>query len=674
MSEAPSLVLSVPSAPNISFQTVSAGVTSFNGLIGGLTLSGAGSVYVTNDGRYIIVSGSANAGGGGTGAVTQNELWATGTVLNVKIDALSGWVSNALTQTGATLIALINGLGTSGVTSVNSATGAISLTGAGSVSIFRNGNTFTISGLVSGGSAGDVTFSQLAATGSYLESLITGQSGYNATSYALRSSLISPFTYTSGTTVNLSIDSTGASQNLGIYITGVSTNLTITNQYNGANGVIILNKLYGGTGSITLPTGSYIVNNPGTNVVALSTGASGYDVLSFVYDANRPYWAVSTLSGAAITSSVSAGSGTLLNVTGSSYLANATITGVGGVVVSLVGPNLIRISGGTAAGTVTQSQLDALSGFSLTPPQTNLAGGTSLNLNTIYYDSFSANRALTFNGSPAASSFVTLRANVTSYSEVGFPSSYRVGQLGTVTGLAFSPGNHEISWLYSDSKWWLADSSGPLSNFSANRGPIGTDDYRTGYSAGSRWIDTSVTGLYECVDSSSGNAVWIRINNPTGIFTHLYINGVQITGNGGGGGVSTSQLEATGQALMARDLVVSGTVTTGMSPPFIIQSGASISLTIDSTKAMQNLKVIVTGTPTPLTINGVYNGANGIMIVDKRYAGTGQITLPVNSYVVNGVSGILPLFSGANTLNVFSFAYDETRAYWVGSTITGAPI
>lgn len=992
MPESPSISLSTPqvpiasfvigSGPSTAFSAFGAGVTSLNGQIGGVNISGAGSVYVTNDGRLIIVSGSASAGGGGgTGAVTQADLAATGALLNLRIDSLSGWAASAqnLYQTGATLYALING-SSAGVISVNGASGALNLTGAGTVTVTRAGQLLTISGMVSGG-AGDVTFSQLAATGSYLESLVTGASGYSANTYATKAQLTSTGVTLGGqiTTVASNLTTTGSVLNgritglsgysdttfatkvqltntgvtFGARIDTVSANIsatgsTLDNKINGLSGyssgvyaaktdlintgntlvasintvatnlattgsdlfnrdlsisgalalrltntgVILGDRIaqtgqaawtaaqnnatnlsgnLGATGSILISlisaasagvsslngssgvmsivgagvvtvttngqtitvsgssgaggggdvtsaqltltgqtlgakidtlsgysdntfatkaqltstgvtlgsridtvvsnlastgttldakitslsgysdstfatrtnltaTGSQLYNFSaavsgnltqsgvalgsrigiveantlanainlsgrltstgvllgaridtltsnvaanaanlsgaltltgvtlidkinsvsgwatgrfltgligGSNItvqnnldgtftvsssatVASSTGAyifrtnitngvttqfvpfpvtlggqpkvlvsvgnntnntvlpyqvsgitsTGYWLIFGNSVSNTGYFAetLSTTTDTGLAISVinqtinNVSSGSSLTVTGSSTLSAANFVGVGGAIVWRSGDSTVVISGGAGgggAGDVTQAQLNAVSGFFLTPPQINLNGGTGLRVNTYYYDTLSTNRTLGFNGTVTSGSFITLRANVTNYSQLSIPNSYEIGGMGITSGLNLSPGNHILSWTYTDNKWWLTDSASAIT-VSAPYAPRNTDDYLSGYQAGaSFWLDTSVTGLYVCLNDSISGAVWYRVNNPTGVFSSVLLSGQTLTANAStlylngtafstGAGATVENLATTGTILNNRITSLSG--------------------------------------------------------------------------------------------------------------------
>ncbi|HYD48191.1 MAG TPA: hypothetical protein VEB21_07585, partial [Terriglobales bacterium] len=158
---------------------------------------------------------------------------------------------------------------------------------------------------------------------------------------------------------------------------------------------------------------------------------------------------------------------------------------------------------------VTSLTTDLAAKAPLNPTQPDLASGTALTIGERYYDDFSANRTLTFSGTPASGNSVVLRANVTAATTLTVPTSYRLGSSSSTTSVFLPPGNHEVSWVYADGKWWMADSSGQLYNFSGTTAPTVNDDAGDGFSVGSVWIDVTGDAIYFCVDSSTGAAVWV---------------------------------------------------------------------------------------------------------------------------------------------------------------------
>lgn len=718
-----------------------------------------------NKGWHILTGAG---GGGSTGDVTSAQLTATGQVLGAKIDSLSGYsdstfatipnlaatgqtlwnasqgnatnLSGNLTATGAALIArdaaISGGLearialtgqtawthgqnnatnlsgrltatgaaliqrdldisgalvqritaAANGVSTLNALSGVLNILGTGTVTVTTNGQNIIVSGAsgAGGGSAGQAQLSP-------------------------------GFTYATGGVVNLSVDNTKASQNLEIRATG-DVILNVSSSYDGANGTVIIYKTFAGTGSLTLPSGAVIANGLGATVMPLSTGASGYDFASFIYDNARSYWAISTLSGVSNVSAGGGGTGTRLSVTGSSFLATANIIAIGSASAYISGGNTIVISGGAigtgggGAGDVTQAQLLATSGDLLNRPQLNLNGGTVLTGNVVYYDGFNANRILTFAGASNPGAFITLRANVSGTYTLNFPSSYRAGEQGATTGITIPPGNQEISWIRADNKWWMLDSASAIS-ISAPNGPTNIDDQRSGYGAGaSYWFDSTVSGLYVCLNAATSGAAWYRINSPTGVFassiilngqtltttgSSLYVNGVLVSGGGGGAGGTGTQVSVTGSAFLPianfigvggtmvwrsglSTIVVSGASGAGgsvgqsqLSPGFVYATGGVVNLTVNSSKTVQNLEVTATGNVI-LNISGPYDGCAGTVIIYKTYGGTGSLTPPAGSVIINGLGATtIPLSTGASGYDAVSFVYDVNRPYWAVSTLSG---
>lgn len=194
-------------------------------------LLGSGLLTATGNALYV------NGAGMGGGDVTSAQLTSTGVQLGAKIDSVSGWAASAanLTATGATLISLISAA-SAGVSSLNGASGVLTLQGAGSVLVTTDGQTITASGsradaIALSGQLGllsgyaDTTFAtkgSLAATGqqAYLAALNNGLnlSGALAASGAVLGARID--------TVTANLTLTG--QTLDARVTTVATNLTAT--------------------------------------------------------------------------------------------------------------------------------------------------------------------------------------------------------------------------------------------------------------------------------------------------------------------------------------------------------------------------------------------------------------------------------------------------------------
>jgi mucin-19 len=151
-------------------QALSAVKVTGSNVVNAPNFSGIGGTQVILSGSMVLISG----GGAGAGDVTLAQL-----------NSLSGWAASAnnLTQTGATLISLISAAST-GVSTLNGASGVLNILGAGNVTVTTVGQNITVSG--SGGdTSAFATIVNLAATGSTLDSKINSLSGWSASAVNL---------------------------------------------------------------------------------------------------------------------------------------------------------------------------------------------------------------------------------------------------------------------------------------------------------------------------------------------------------------------------------------------------------------------------------------------------------------------------------------------------------
>lgn len=221
-----------------------------------------------------------------------------------------------------------------------------------------------------------------------------------------------------------------------------------------------------------------------------------------------------------------------VKVSGSSVINTANFTGYGTTMVFWSGGTIFVSGAPTAAGgsqadsinlsgqlaltgTNLYNMLTGASGWLLAQPQVNLASGTGLLLNTVYYDNLTGVRILTISGTPLDSNFVTLYLNVTGLATLGFPTGYRLGSQGFTTGLNLSSGFHAVSFTRSNGRWVIDDTTSPLSALDV-RAPTALDNITGGYDIGSRWVNTTNNFLYECTSSAAGAAVWSLLNNFSG--------------------------------------------------------------------------------------------------------------------------------------------------------------
>lgn len=244
-----------------SAQLTSTGVqlgVSINALSGyaNATFATITNLGATGQSLYRLITGLS--GEAVTDYATKVSLTTTGQTLGAKIDSVSGWAASAanLTATGATLLGLITAA-SAGVSSLNGASGALSLVGAGNVSVTTAGQVITVSGntgdyatfatrtmltdtgVLLGGRIDTLT-TNLATSGSNLYRLITGLSGEAVTDYATKVNVT-----LTGQTLGAKVDSVSgwaaSAANLGATgsvldgrITTVATNLTLTGQTLGA--------------------------------------------------------------------------------------------------------------------------------------------------------------------------------------------------------------------------------------------------------------------------------------------------------------------------------------------------------------------------------------------------------------------------------------------------------
>lgn len=70
-----------------------------------------------------------------------------------------------------------------------------------------------------------------------------------------------------------------------------------------------------------------------------------------------------------------------------------------------------------------------------------------------------------------------------------------------------------LMWDDSEGVLVWAEGSGAFNNLSATTDPTTSNDNTQGYSVGSFWINVSLDRIYQCVDASTGAAIWGRLNS-----------------------------------------------------------------------------------------------------------------------------------------------------------------
>jgi len=370
------VTVSGPQGPRGTDGTGVAGIrVTGSSLLPAPNLIGTGSVSVFLDGNTIYFSGVDTSFSGVSGLLNQKidtlsgflygTIVATGNAAINYTNSVGTIISGNLTQSGITLMGLIN-VASGGVKSINGVSGALTLTGAGNISVTNAGNIFTISGNT-GTYANFATVANLQSTGQ--------QAWTAANSNAIN--LSGNLTQT-GITLNGKIDSisgwagnsSGALNSI-IIATG---NAAITHS-NGIGSIL--------SGNITA-TGATLLNsiaqtgqqawtaaqNNATNLSgSLTTTGSTLDskinslsgfatnVLSGGLQSQIAQTGAAAISYSNSVASIISGnltaSGQLLSavkVTGSSVINIADFTGIGGAIVFYSG-NKIFISGGaTSAG------------------------------------------------------------------------------------------------------------------------------------------------------------------------------------------------------------------------------------------------------------------------------------------------------------------------------------
>lgn len=135
----------------------------------------------------------------------------------------------------------------------------------------------------------------------------------------------------------------------------------------------------------------------------------------------------------------------------------------------------------------------------------DLAGATSLNIGTHYFDNLSAIRTLSFSGTPANASSVSVLFTVSGGPiTLTFPSCKRVSQANTtITTLPIPTGIHTLTWFYVNSTWYLFDTVPGVVDL-AGTGVTGTLPAGNG--------GTGVTSL----GASVAAALQTALNNATG--------------------------------------------------------------------------------------------------------------------------------------------------------------
>lgn len=521
-------------------------------------------------------------------ALTGQQAWGAA-------DANGRNLSGNLTQTGIQLQSIVGLTGAALYALITNASGQavtdyatkpnLALTGSGLYTLMTN-----MSGQLNTNHA---TVANLALTGSGLYALITGLSGQAVSTYATIANLAA-----TGQQLGATIALTGSGlytlitgmsgQANTTYATAANLALTGTQAWSAAN-----NNGINLSGALT-QTGiqlQALVALTGSGLYAMITGESGAANVRFAATGAALIQRDLDISGAL--QALIAGGGSVVKVSGSAAIPTADFTGIGSVSVVYSGGKVfvsgaasaagstadaINLSGQLAlTGTNLYNLITGASGWLLSQPQVNLAGGTGLLLNTIYYDNITGLRVLTISGAPLDSNAITLFFNVTGITAtLGFPTGFRIGSSGPVTGLLFSSGNQAITFTRSNGQWLIDDTSAPL-NISTTRPPTVLDSITGGYDIGSRWVNSTNRTLYECVDATPGAAVWSLLNSFSGFSTSTSGQIIFNSGNAGLYGDSNLKWDS-----ITPTLNINQTATLSDNPIAIGGSGINIQLNVQN--------------------------------------------------------------------------------------------
>lgn len=153
-------------------------------------------------------------------------------------------------------------------------------------------------------------------------------------------------------------------------------------------------------------------------------------------------------------------------------------------------------------------------------PRTDLGAISNGSSNALalqtYYQGTTAVAAftITFSGTPAEGSTVSLKLLATAVTTVTIPSCKRLGEVNAAsTTCVVWPGNHILSWVYINGEYLFSDTLGPLNNLAATAAPTVNDDTGDGYQIGSRWVDVTNDNEYVCTDATLTAALW-KWTNP----------------------------------------------------------------------------------------------------------------------------------------------------------------
>lgn len=282
---------------------------------------------------YVNIVGAGNVAIGSDGGQTiivSGVVSSGAGVTQGQLDSLSGWSASA-TNLAATGSYLFSLISGGGVSSINGAAGPLTFAGTGAITITQQGSAFIVSG-VSG-----VTPTNLASTGQ--QAWVAGEN--NA--------------------LNLSGNLTTTGATLFARDTSISGGLEARLSLSGYTTILYASGVSGG---LQAQLGGFA-----TNATVAATGQQAWTAA----DTNARNLSGNLTQTGALLSAV--------KVTGSNLLQVANFSGLGGTLVIQSG-SFVLISGAAGGGGgVTQAQLDSLSGYSASAANLFTTGATLVTLN-----------------------------------------------------------------------------------------------------------------------------------------------------------------------------------------------------------------------------------------------------------------------------------------------------
>lgn len=417
---------------------------------------------------------------------------------------------------GAIVTQIVGGAGTPVQVTGSGPLSTANFTGLGNVVVSVAGTTVRISGTAS---AGDVTASQLTATGVVLGAKIDSLSGWSASATNLAAT---------GTTLNNRINTT-------------QSNLT--------------------SSGITL----------GNQITSLSGWAASESNLSTT--GNTLFQRDLDISGA-LASQIAGGAGTPIQITGSSNLTAANFTGLGGITISLLN-TVVTISGAanevtsaqlTSTGVTLGAKIDSLSGWSAS--LVNLAStGSTLDNKIVSVSGWAASLANLYStGSVLDNKIVSLSGWAASAANLAATGTTLDGRINTLTNNLTSTGITLGIELNSLSGWAASSANlaqtgtildGRINTLTVNLGTTGTTLFQRDLDISGALASQIVGGAGTPVQvTGSSNLSAANFTGLGGITVSLL--GSTVTISSAAGEVTAAQLTATGVTLGAKIDSLSG--------------------------------------------------------------------------------------------------------------------